>query len=63
MENNLSTPPPIGIMPKDIFFNNCKIKRYKHICLAIERYQEANVEIPESWLEELNELESEIDNF
>jgi hypothetical protein len=48
--------PPIGIRPKFIWQES----RYRSICAAIERYNNANLAIPETWITERNELLDEI---
>ena len=48
--------PPIGLIPKSIFERHVKINRYNDICAAIVRYQNANLQINEEWIKELDEL-------
>jgi len=44
--------PPLGLIPKDIW----KWQRLQAINEAIERYVNSNMEIPDEWIEEYNEL-------
>lgn len=44
--------PPIGIMPKYIW----DLQRINNLREAIDRYCEANIEVPIEWIEEYNSL-------
>jgi len=51
VENN-QTPPPVGLKPRYIHDS----ERIDDILCAIERYTDANMSIPKSWIEELRDL-------
>lgn len=44
--------PPIGLIPRKI----ANERRMKEIIEAVQRYQEALVEVPVKWIEEYNDL-------
>ena len=44
--------PPLGVPPRWLHDSN----RAKEILDAIERYTDANMSIPKSWIEELQDL-------
>lgn len=50
MEN--SQKPPLGLTPR--YIHDCE--RIDEILCAIERYTDANMSIPKSWVEELRDL-------
>lgn len=50
MEN--SQKPPVGLKPRYIHDS----ERIDEILYAIERYTDANMSIPKSWIEELRDL-------
>lgn len=50
MENNQK--PPVGIKPRYIHDG----ERIEEILCAIERYTDANMSIPKSWVDELRDL-------
>lgn len=52
MEERKIQPPPIGIEPRYIH----DARRAKEILDAIERYTNANMSIPKSWVEELRNM-------
>ena len=49
---NKQTKPPLGLMPHSVFL----LRRLEEIFQAIERYYEANMQIPIEWIEEYNLL-------
>ena len=52
--------PPIGLMPKDIFYENMQAQRQKDIKEAMLRYIEAGKDVPNEWLYELAQLNNDI---
>jgi len=44
--------PPVGLIPLYIWDD----MRYTDILAAIERYKEANIEIPDEWLDEMKAI-------
>lgn len=50
--SNCAIKPPLGLVPKWVR----QKERYEEVCQAIERYYNANREIPTEWIEEYNEL-------
>lgn len=47
---------PIGITPKDIWEYKVKEERLKNILSAMERFEKANIPIPNEWYNEYLEL-------
>ena len=50
--NNNKQKPPLGLMPHSVFL----LKRLEEIFEAIERYHQANRQIPIEWITEYNLL-------
>ncbi len=55
-QENKVEKPPLGLIPEFIH----KEQRYKDVCEAIKRYEDANREIPEEWRNERIKLFSEV---
>lgn len=53
--NNLKRPP-LGIMPKEIYYKRVEQQRFLELCSAISRYYNAGLPIRIEWIEEYNEL-------
>ena len=47
--------PPLGIMPKDIYYLNADKKRLSDLQDAIARYYNADLPINLEWIKEYNE--------
>lgn len=56
MDSKNNIKPSLGLESKWLWKENVYIERYKDLCDAIKRYNEANYAIPNDWLEELCEL-------
>jgi hypothetical protein len=54
--SGITIKPPLGLMPKEIYERNIKIKRLNAIRGAIARYYDAGMKIKIEWIEEYNEL-------
>lgn len=52
--NKIHAAPPIGLMPATLFYT----QRRDAVRAAIERYNEAGLQVPDAWLAEIAELES-----
>nr|DAT15495.1 MAG TPA: hypothetical protein [Caudoviricetes sp.] len=52
--------PPLGIMPKDIYYLNADKKRLSDLQDAIARYYNADLPINLEWIKEYNELITKI---
>lgn len=48
--------PPLGIMPKDIYYKIVALERLKGLKEAIANYYNANLPIDIEWVKEYNEL-------
>ena len=48
--------PPLGIIPKDIYYQRVDMQRLADLCAAISRYYNAGLPIRMEWIEEYNEL-------
>lgn len=46
--------PPLGLVPRDIWFYNVLKERIKEIMEALNRYMEAKKKVPVEWIEEYN---------
>ena len=55
MKNKLERPP-LGVMPKDIYYERIRIDRFNDLCGAISRYYDAGMKINVDWIIEYNEL-------
>jgi hypothetical protein len=53
-----NSKPPLGLEPKDIFWERCVKVRISQIERAIERYRNAKVGVPDKWIAELQDLKS-----
>lgn len=51
---------PIGITPHNIWKRDVIYKRAMEIYEAIERYKNAEIEIPQEWITEYNQLRDSI---
>lgn len=49
-------PPPIGLKPKEVYYNKVAADRLSDICGAISRYYNAGLEINIEWIKEYNDL-------
>lgn len=52
MMSNNKQRPPLGLMPHSVFL----LRRLEEIFEAIERYHQANMQIPIEWITEYNLL-------
>lgn len=52
--------PPLGIIPKDIYYLNADKKRLSDLQDAIARYYNADLPINLEWIKEYNELITKI---
>lgn len=57
-----ATKPPLGLMPKKLHYERLTAERFNEVCGAIVRYYNAGLKINVEWIEEYNELVSEIIN-
>lgn len=48
--------PPLGIMPKDLYYQRIELQRLADLCATISRYYNAGLPIRMEWVEEYNEL-------
>jgi hypothetical protein len=55
--------PPLGILPKDVFFRDIKIERFEQIKRTISNYMISNMVVKIEWIEEYNELLGELRNY
>lgn len=51
-----NTKPPLGVMPKDIYYQRVELQRLADLCATISRYYDAGLPIRIEWIEEYNEL-------
>lgn len=56
---DLKAPPPIGVMPQEIWKEKCRQNRIVDLRNAMNRYIAAEKDIPFRWAVELDELETE----
>ena len=52
--------PPLGLVPRDIWFYNVLKERIKEIMEALNRYMEAKKKVPVEWIEEYNNTLEEL---
>jgi len=52
--------PPLGLIPKDVFFRDLKIERLEQIKKVVSNYMISNNRIKLEWIEEYNELLDEL---
>lgn len=52
--------PPLGLVPRDIWFYNVLKERIKEIMEALNRYMEAEKKVPVEWIEEYNNTLEEL---
>lgn len=50
------TRPPLGIMPKDIYYQRADMQRLADLCATIRRYYNSGLPIHMEWIKEYNEL-------
>lgn len=50
------TRPPLGIMPKEIYYRQVMIERLNDLIDAINRYNSNGIKIPTEWINEYNDL-------
>jgi hypothetical protein len=50
------TKPPLGLIPKEFYYEHVNRKRFQEVCEAITRYYNAGLQINIEWVEEYNEL-------
>jgi len=48
--------PPIGLIPKEIYYEISQRERFDDVCAAIQRYYHSRLNINPEWIEEYNEL-------
>lgn len=48
--------PPLGLIPKEFYYEQVNRERFKEVCEVIVRYYNAGLEINIEWIEEYNEL-------
>lgn len=60
MKLKFITPPPIGVMPKEIWEEKKKEERLEEVKGAISRYFKQGLPILPKWIEEYNELVEEV---
>jgi hypothetical protein len=53
-------PPPLGLTPKKLFYENIQRERFEQLCQVIAEYFNRGKKIKVEWIEEYNEL---IENF
>lgn len=53
--------PPLGVMPKNIYYQKVYQERLSDLCGAISRYYNAGLPINIKWIEEYNELITKIE--
>lgn len=56
METGQKQMPPLGVMPKNIYYKNVHRARFHELCGAVSRYYNAGFPIKLEWIEEYNEL-------
>ena len=49
-------PPPLGLMPRNIWVEKTFLPRLADVDAAIERYLKARMPIPKAWMKERNDL-------
>ena len=52
--------PPLGVMPKNIYYQKVYKERLSDLCGAISRYYNSGLPIRIEWIEEYNELITKI---
>jgi len=52
--------PPIGIIPREYWLNRVKTDRYIELKQVIKRYLDANMVVPQEWIDEHIELTNQI---
>ena len=52
--------PPIGVMPKKLYYEQVKATRYVQLMAAIDRYIKAGLDVDQEWIKEFRELEIEL---
>lgn len=60
-EENSVSKPPLGLMPLNIYKQQCDQQRLRDIFSAMERYSKEKLPIPVEWVNELSLLLSEED--
>lgn len=48
--------PPLGIIPKNIYYERVELQRLADLCTTISRYYNAGLPIRMEWIKEYNEL-------
>ena len=54
--NPYADKPPVGLTPRSIWLTSCYESRMTAITQAVQRYMTANLPVPQDWLDEYNEL-------
>ena len=63
MEAKSIIKPPLGLIPKKIYDEQVKVKRFNEVCRAISDYYQARLKINIEWVEEYNELVAAKEEF
>jgi len=48
--------PPLGLMPKKLFYEKIQLERFEQLCQVIAEYFNRGKKIKVEWIEEHNEL-------
>lgn len=59
-KDDYAVKPPIGLLPEEIYQNNCDVNRLNDIYKAMERYISVNKPIPQQWSSEMVKLEKKL---
>lgn len=52
----IKSPPPLGIMPANIWREKCNRERLSALLAAMARFTEAEKPVPSEWIQEVWEL-------